>query len=290
MRTASDRDRALEGLVASHGDHLFTIGYRMCGNRSDAEDLVQETFLSAWRGWSSFRGQADPRTWLYTIASRACQRKRRLRSGEPRRFLPLEEVLPRPDPAAVAPDLQADRRRTRERVRRAVLDLPPPYRMALVLRDIEELPLTQISKVLDLPLPTVKTRIHRGRLALRKSLLREPPPPAGSVPPRTCLAALERALDGMDRGGPPRAGHACAACRRVYRSLALGRAACRALAGERLSEPARRRILETLGGRRKAESSPSRRPNRRASPSDRASDRATGARTGREGPTARTPR
>jgi RNA polymerase sigma-70 factor (ECF subfamily) len=242
----------IERLVAELADPLFNFGYRMCGNREDAEDLVQETFFSAWRAWESFRGNSSPKTWLYSIASRACLRKRRRRSGEPKRFLSIEEVLPGPESPRLSPSDLADRSATRERVRRALLRIPAVYRTALVLKDIEGLSLGEIGAALRLKVPTVKTRIHRGRLALRKEILGEPyggAPPA----PAECLAALGRALEMLDRGETPSLSRLCARCRSVYRSLELGRQACSALAGESLDEAARsrlrRRLRQAVGAR-----------------------------------------
>jgi RNA polymerase sigma-70 factor (ECF subfamily) len=232
-------------LVSELGDPLFNFGYRMCGNREDAEDLVQETFLSAWRAWSSFRGESSPKTWLYAIASRVCLHKRRRRSGEPKRFLSIEEVLPGPESPRPLPSDLADQTAARERVRLAILRLPPAYRMALVLKDIQGLSLEEIARALKLKVPTVKTRIHRGRLALRKELLGEAYAKV-SAPAAECLEALTRALEMLDSGKKPSPLHACARCREVYRLLDLGRAACSVLSGEVLAPAARARLLRRL--------------------------------------------
>ncbi len=238
------RAETIDRLAVELADPLFNFGYRMCGNREDAEDVVQETFLSAWRAWDSFRGDSSPKTWLYAIASRVCLRKRRHRSGEPNRFLSLEEVLPGPESALASPSDVADRNEARERVRRAILRIPPTYRGPLVLKDIEGLSLRQIAKALRLKVPTVKTRIHRARLALRKEILGEPY--GGAAPAAKCLAALRQALELLDRGGVPSAAHLCARCRQVYRILAFGRDACSALSGEVLAAAARARLWSRL--------------------------------------------
>jgi RNA polymerase sigma-70 factor (ECF subfamily) len=239
------RSEVVGRLVTELADPLFNFGYRMCGNREDAEDLVQETFLSAWRAWSSFRGESSPKTWLYAIASRVCLHKRRRRSGEPRRLLSLEEVLPGPASPRPLPSDLADQAAARERVRRAILRLPSAYRIAVVLKDIQGLSLEEIARALKLKVPTVKTRIHRGRLALRKELLGEAyanvPAPA-----MECLEALSRALGMLDGGKKPSPLHSCARCREVYRLLDLGREACSALSGEALAPAARARLLRRL--------------------------------------------
>jgi RNA polymerase sigma-70 factor, ECF subfamily len=240
---SEDREEAVADLVETLGDHVYSLGYRVCGNREDAEDIAQETFLSAWKAWGSFRGAASAKTWLYTIASRACWKKRRRRAGQPARFLSLRDLLPVPD-TGPPPDQRIERREAAERVRGAIAHLPKIYRAPLVLKDIEDLSLSEISRVLRLGIPTVKTRIHRARLALRKEILREKR--SRRNPPSACVAALRRALDLMDQGKRPAPAHLCARCRRVYRSLELVRDACSLLAGERLAPSARARILRTL--------------------------------------------
>jgi hypothetical protein len=127
--------------------------------------------------------------------------------------------------------------------------------MAVVLKDIEGLSLAEIARALKLKTPTVKTRIHRGRLALRKELLGEP---YGSAPalPAECLAALGRALEALDRGETLSLRNVCARCRNVYRTLALGSEACAALSGESLDPSARDRLLARLRDARAEKPSP----------------------------------
>jgi RNA polymerase sigma-70 factor (ECF subfamily) len=245
-----DRDSALETLIARLGDRLYTIGYRMCGNRADAEDILQETYLSAWKGWGSFRGEADPATWLYSIANRHCLRKRRRRSGEPKRHLAIEDVLPVPG-RSEDPLGRLERRSVRRSVRRAIASLPPLYRAPVVLKDVVGLKIGEIARILSVSPETAKMRLHRGRLALRKALLGEEP--AGDLrPPKECLAYLESALDALDRpaGKPP--AHACRRCRSVFESLRIAREACAALSGERLSEAARERIRRRIRSGKKS--------------------------------------
>lgn len=85
---------AIPRLLEEHGDRIYGLALRTCGNPDDAEELVQETFLNAFRRWDSFEGRSDPSTWLYTIATRACRRMHRLKSGEPRTMLSLDDLLP----------------------------------------------------------------------------------------------------------------------------------------------------------------------------------------------------
>ncbi|MHC5114458.1 MAG: RNA polymerase sigma factor, partial [Planctomycetota bacterium] len=88
----------VQALVDEYGGQLYALGVRFCGDRTEAEDLVQEVFLQAYRAWDSFEGRSSRRTWLYTIAARACQRMHRKRAGEPERMGSLDELLPFGEP------------------------------------------------------------------------------------------------------------------------------------------------------------------------------------------------
>ena len=85
---------AITELVGRDGAKILGLGMKLCGNRADAEDLVQETFLQAFRKWEQFEGRSSPSSWLYTIAARVCQRRHRRRAGEPDRMESLDELLP----------------------------------------------------------------------------------------------------------------------------------------------------------------------------------------------------
>ena len=131
MLASGPRDLALERLMEEEGGRMYGLGMKLCGNSEEAEDLVQETFLQAFRKWDQFEGRSAPSSWLYTIAARICQRRNRLRSGEPTRVESLSELLPSGQPmVAVIPsseESQLDeqlRREARERVDRALAKLP----------------------------------------------------------------------------------------------------------------------------------------------------------------------
>ncbi|MES4786209.1 MAG: hypothetical protein C4294_10710, partial [Nitrospiraceae bacterium] len=94
LKTSSDRNAAaFEQVYRNHVDQIYRLAQRLCG-QVDAKDLVQETFLNAYRGLKDFRGEAQISTWLYRIAARACMQMRRKRKGEPDRELSLEEFIP----------------------------------------------------------------------------------------------------------------------------------------------------------------------------------------------------
>ena len=211
---------------------------RLCGGPDEAQDLLQETFLNAFRSWDRFEGRASPSTWLFSIAAHACQRLHRKRSGEPERLEPLEELLPSgrqaiPDLAALeGPHEEALRRELRERLEAALARLPVEFRLPLVLKEIAELPLADVARVLGIREETAKTRIHRARLKLRKEL--EAALPRGPVPPpppdrQVCLDLLQAKQEALDRGVPFAVApeEICARCRAVFATLDLARDTCR---------------------------------------------------------------
>ncbi len=257
---AAQRDRDFTRLVDTEGARLLAFGRRFCGDGSDAEDLVQETFTQAYRAWDQLEDEANARAWLYTIARRACQRLHRRRSGEPERLEPLGELLPRPGETlpdlAPAGDPHGDRVRAeaREIVERAVAALPAPFRQTLVLADLAELTSAEIAAVLGLKEATVKTRLHRARLKLRQALADGLPQRRAPLPAhgrRVCLDLLAAKLEAMDRRTPfPYSDAAlCERCGTLLATLDLAGAACAAFGRGTLSPGLRERILASAHDR-----------------------------------------
>ena len=250
-------DVALAALLEVHGGRLYGLALKFCGSAEDAEDLVQEVFLLAYRKWDQFHGESRPSTWLYTIAARACQRQKRRRSGEPRTVDSLDDLLPFgegpvPDlPAADDPFDTQVRREARERVERALARLPRRYRMALILKDLIELPVADVARVLSLKEATVKTRVHRARLQLRQALSstlpqKQAPPPLYSH--RVCLdllAAKQEALD-HEVEFPVGGSEVCERCAALFATLDLGRDACREIGRGELPVALRDRLLAEM--------------------------------------------
>jgi RNA polymerase sigma-70 factor (ECF subfamily) len=227
------------GAVAERvAPRLFRVAMRMCGRPEEAEDLVQDTLLQGFRKWHQFEGRSDPATWLYTIAGRLCQRRHRRRAGEPARLESLSALLPdSSDPVVALPapgegPLDAHVRKEAERaVTDALAKLPLEARLPLVLAEIAELPLADIARILGLKEATVKTRIHRARLRLRRALLERlpaAPAPPGSHDRQVCLDLLQAKQEALDRHAafPVSPEELCARCRSVFATLDLGRDAC----------------------------------------------------------------
>ena len=177
-RIRRDEPGAFEEFVSAYGDRIYGFGRRVCGETEDARDVAQDTLLKAYLSLKGLEHPEALRSWLYRVASNACLMKRRKGKFEPARELSLEELAPRlgegtgieiPDPGAL-PDESLERTRLRERVQAAIGDLPPHYRIVLVMRDMEHLSIEETAEALSLPVTTVKMRLHRARLMVRQRL------------------------------------------------------------------------------------------------------------------------
>lgn len=251
-------DRAIPVLLESHGGRIYGLGLRLCGNPQDAEDLVQETFLRAFRGWDQFEGRSEPGTWLYAIAARACRRMHRKRSGEPKSMESIEQLLPSVE--ASIPDIDSPdgsaldeqvRREARTAVEIAIAKLPASFRLPLVLKEIADFSLGEVAAILGIKEATVKTRVHRARLLLRRELAdhlpqRDAPPPDHAR--RICLDLLRMKQEAMDRHAefPFPAGELCERCRATFDTLDLAQGFCLELGRGVLPEPLRQQVLEEL--------------------------------------------
>ncbi|MGH7247694.1 MAG: sigma-70 family RNA polymerase sigma factor, partial [Pseudomonadota bacterium] len=170
-------ERAYESLVLRYQQPVYNLVYRLMDEPSDATDVVQEVFLKVFRNIGAFRGQSSLKTWLYRIAVNEAHNHRRWFSrhrrresgfdGEEENSRSYEETLQ--DPARSPFDLTLVRE-TRDLIETALAELNPNFRAAVVLRDIEDLSYEEIAGVLEVSLGTVKSRILRGREALRKQL------------------------------------------------------------------------------------------------------------------------
>jgi len=160
-----DRDQRFEAELLPQLRSLFGAAYRMTGNAHDAEDLVQETFLRAYRAIDRFEPGSNSRAWLHTILQRVrtdAFRRRKRRPETVELFGEGPAIPPGQDALASG----------REDLERALAALPEAFRTAVVLRDLQELSYAEISATLGIPVGTVMSRIHRGRSLLREALTR----------------------------------------------------------------------------------------------------------------------
>lgn len=153
---------AFTELARRHEARVYSLAYRLLGNHEDARDAAQETFVALLSKLRGFRGESAFTTWLYRVTTNACydalRRKRRL----PTPVETLPEGPQGPDPADAAA--------TGVDVQRALTRVPEEFRAVLILHDIDGLPHEEIAAALEIPIGTVKSRLHRGRVAMGRLL------------------------------------------------------------------------------------------------------------------------
>lgn len=158
-----------EEVARSHGRYLYTIAYRLTGNDDDAQDLVQEVLLRVRRGLRTYR-PGSLEAWLSRITTNAFLDQVRQRRRRP--VEPLPEEPERVIPPSVGADEALDAAVLPDDLQDAIRGLPPDYRVAVVLSDVVGLTYAEVSEALSVPMGTVRSRLHRGRLLLREALSR----------------------------------------------------------------------------------------------------------------------
>jgi RNA polymerase sigma-70 factor, ECF subfamily len=182
LRRLRDRDeRAFREMVEEHQHRVFNLLYRMIGTREEAEDLAQEVFVTVFKSIDQFRGDSKFSTWLYRVAANHCKNRiKYLSRRHDRDTGVLDDAAER---AAVAqggepigaghikgPDRALEGVELDRMVQKAIAELDEDHRLVVVLRDIEELSYEEICAITGLPEGTVKSRLHRARLALKEKL------------------------------------------------------------------------------------------------------------------------
>ena len=169
-------EQAFESLVTAYERKIYTLAYRYTGNEQDALDICQEVFIRVYRSISGFKEESAFSTWIYRIASNICIDYSRKKQGKG--TVPLyfqgedgeEMAMEIPDPAE-GPEAALDRRELRGDIERALSYLTEEHRQIVLLRDISGLSYGEIGEALAMPEGTVKSRLARARLNLRKILL-----------------------------------------------------------------------------------------------------------------------
>jgi RNA polymerase sigma-70 factor (ECF subfamily) len=161
--------QAFGELVLRHERRVYAVCLRVLGNAEDAADATQDTLLSVVRKLDGFRGEAAFTTWLHRIALNVCYDHLRRAQRGPVLHRLLDDDLPEREQGEPVPD-HADAVADERMIAAALGEVPEDFRIAIVLADMQDLPYEEIAKVLDLPIGTVKSRVHRGRIALARAL------------------------------------------------------------------------------------------------------------------------
>lgn len=170
---------AFEAIVRAHQDRVYSFCARMLSDQEDALDAAQEVFLSAWRNLSRFRGEAALSTWLLRIAANRCLNRIRRRKSLSEREAPWPESPGEEGEAIVFqpaggeadhPDRLAETGEMREILTEALSQLDPGSRWMVLLSDVEGFSYEEIAALAEVPLGTVKSRLHRARMAMRRLL------------------------------------------------------------------------------------------------------------------------
>jgi RNA polymerase sigma-70 factor (ECF subfamily) len=167
-----------EAMAMPFVDALYNTAYRMARNAQDAEDLVQETYLKAYKYYDKFEEGTNFKAWLFKILKNTFINSYRKRQQEPPRsdFAAIEEsfetqVIDEAGGQAKDPEQELLEDVLDEDVQRALDDLPPDYRMAVILADLEGFSYKEIAEILEVPLGTVMSRLYRGRKLMEKAML-----------------------------------------------------------------------------------------------------------------------
>jgi RNA polymerase sigma-70 factor (TIGR02960 family) len=214
-RTASDERDAFEERVAPHRHELLVHCYRILGSLQDAEEVLQETLLSAWQGLPSFEGRSSLRTWLYRIATNQCLDQLRAARRRPEVITPLRVEPPAPSShsevtwlqpfpddlidSSPTPEQQVElREATSLAFVRALQLLPPQQRVVLLLREVLAFRAAEVAAMLDVTEEAVTSALKRARATLAVERPREPPPPPRSATERRVVEAWLDAFSTLD--------------------------------------------------------------------------------------------
>lgn len=174
-RASGGDPAAFNRLMEAHEKRMYAVALRMCANREDAQDCLQEAMLRVYRAISSFRGQSSFSTWVYRITMNTCLDE--LRKKKNKQNTSLDNLLDQgwaPSDGENVPEKQAMLSETRRQISTAIQELPEDMRAAVVLRDVHGLAYDEIADALCTNVGTIKSRISRAREKLREKLSKNP--------------------------------------------------------------------------------------------------------------------
>lgn len=211
---------SVEEAVALLQNTVFSFSMKMCGHREDAEDTMQEVLLGSLKHLVKLQEPAELAAWLYTVTRNRCHRMRRNHAARVEQHLSMDELMPGEDElrfleqaSKAGPESSYLQTEQSGLLHQAVLQLPTPMRLVLVLHDMEELSTEQVARILGVQVGTVRVRLHRARLAVRKEMLRlirglpANPSPAKSTKarrPKECKALFANLSEYIDARMEPK--------------------------------------------------------------------------------------
>ncbi|MGB7950384.1 MAG: sigma-70 family RNA polymerase sigma factor [Candidatus Binatia bacterium] len=160
---------SFELLVRRHQKAVFNLVYRLLGDYDEAAEVAQEVFLSAFKSIQQFRGDANFSTWLYRIGFNHASTRRKNLNSTQKRQIPLEGTEMIAD-GPVDPAKSLEHKEIQQRVQQALDGLDPQDARIILLRDLQDVSYEEIAEILDIPIGTVKSRLHRARQALKTML------------------------------------------------------------------------------------------------------------------------
>lgn len=243
---------AMEALLGRHETRVYRFALRMCGNEADAQDVMQETLLAAFKGVVTFRHEAQWSTWLYQVARSFCIKQRRGKKQQlPHAPLTSEEARHVSTDAAQV-EGKAHARQMGEVIQAAMNVLSDDFREALVLRDVEGLSAEEAAQVVGIEVGALKSRLHRARFQLKKNLsavLEDSPEELDC--PGLKQAFSDYAASDIDQAACASIeSHlkACARCHEACESLKRTVSLCRALPGGAVPLPVKAAVQKALRG------------------------------------------
>ncbi|MHB1419691.1 MAG: RNA polymerase sigma factor [Bacillota bacterium] len=176
-RSRKGEVEAFEALISHYQRQVYTVAYRFMGNHDDASDLAQEAFIRAFYSIKSFRGDSSFKTWIHQIVANVCrdelrkrQRQQTTSLDEP--FLTEDGIMTRQTVDwDLSPEQLYEEKEGREYLQKLIDELPPEYRIVLVMREIQDMTYEEIASQLDCSLGTIKSRLSRARKILRDKII-----------------------------------------------------------------------------------------------------------------------
>jgi RNA polymerase sigma-70 factor, ECF subfamily len=179
-RLKEREEQAFSDVFRLYGDKVFSLIYRMIGSRQEAEDVTQEVFISVFKTVDSFRGESKFSTWLLRIAANHCKNRIKYLARRPTEGVDMDDTGQQAAPAvATGPNLQAhidgpdvlmEAAEMDRIMQRAIEALPEEHRLLVILRDVDEMSYDEIAEITSLPEGTIKSRLHRARMAIKEEL------------------------------------------------------------------------------------------------------------------------